>query len=161
MELKMHFERGQDYPARKTVFAPGWENAQQRNAYTEAIHSLTRGLALVVTLPQSRGRDQQELALQLALVGALVEGQNHGAPEVNHAYARAQVLGQGLGRDAPAILSAGRPGGVLLHAQRNNADRCSTRAAVSRGGATAATSNVAGERPRDLRGGVSRAGRFC
>ena len=74
------------------------ERAVQLSAYQEAIAHLTRGLALLMALPDSAlKRAQQELALQLALGMAWVGTKGYG-PEAKEAYTRARELCRRWGR---------------------------------------------------------------
>jgi len=80
---------------------PYWQQAgkqaSQRSAYVEAISHLTKGLELLKTLPDTPERIQQELALQLALSGALMTVKGYTAPEVEKIVLRVQELCQQLG----------------------------------------------------------------
>ena len=80
---------------------PYWQRAGQRaierSANIEAISHLTRGLAVLQTLPETPQRTQQELTLQLALGTPLVMIKGYEAPEVEQAYTRAQELCQQVG----------------------------------------------------------------
>jgi predicted ATPase/class 3 adenylate cyclase len=80
---------------------PYWQRAGQRaierSANLEAISHLTRGLAVLQTLPETPHRTQQELTLQLALGTPLVMIKGYEAPEVEQAYTRAQELCQQVG----------------------------------------------------------------
>jgi predicted ATPase len=67
------------------------QRAGQRSANLEAVVHLTKGLALLKTLPDSPMALQQELDMQVALELALMMLKSYGAPEVEHAYARARV----------------------------------------------------------------------
>src|SRR5713101_9959492 len=75
---------------------PYWRQAGQkaiaRSANVEAIAHLTKGLALLKTLPDTLERIQQELMLQITLGPALIAAKGFAAPEVGQAYARAQEL---------------------------------------------------------------------
>jgi class 3 adenylate cyclase/predicted ATPase len=73
------------------------QRAIQRSAHVEAIGHLTRGLALLETLPNTPKRTQQELALQVALGPALMATNGYAAPDVERAYARARELCQRIG----------------------------------------------------------------
>jgi predicted ATPase len=68
------------------------QQARQRSADPEAVQHLTIGLELLVTLPETPVRAQQELDLQIALGPALMATKGHAAPEVEQTYARAQAL---------------------------------------------------------------------
>src|SRR5262245_47967563 len=82
-----------------------WQRAglrsMQRSAYLEAISHLTKGLELVTTLPETPERILQELGLQTNLGPALMATSGFGAPEVQHAYARARELCRHVGETAP------------------------------------------------------------
>ena len=73
------------------------ERAVARSAHLEAISHLKTGLAVLQTLPETTERIQQELLLQTTLGPALMNTKGFGAPEVEHAYARARALCQRVG----------------------------------------------------------------
>jgi predicted ATPase len=77
-----------------------WQKAGQRAgerlAHVEAITHLTKGLALLQTLPETPERNQQELPLHLALGTSLIATKGSAAPEVEQTYIRAQQLCQHL-----------------------------------------------------------------
>jgi predicted ATPase len=68
--------------------------AAQRSAHVEAIAHLTKGLALLQTLPDTIERAEHELLLQTTLGPSLIATKGYAAPEVEQAYARAQKLCQ-------------------------------------------------------------------
>ena len=70
------------------------QRASERSAYAEAIHHLTKGLELVSTLADPAAQAKHELAFQLTLGAALEATRGWAAPEVGHAYARAQEVCQ-------------------------------------------------------------------
>src|SRR4030095_15715785 len=80
---------------------PYWQQAGQsaslRSANIEAIAHLTKGLELLQTLPDTPARTQQELWLQLALVGPLTATKGYAAPKVERVYTRALELCRQLG----------------------------------------------------------------
>ena len=80
---------------------PYWQKAGQRavqrSANEEAIAHLSKGLELLKTLPDTPGRTQQELALQIALGAPLVATKGQAAQEVERAYARAHELCRRVG----------------------------------------------------------------
>jgi predicted ATPase len=88
---------------------PYWQQAGQkaieRSANVEAISHLTKGLALLMTLPDTPERAQHELTLQIALGVPLTGTEGWGAPRMGHAYARARELCQHVG-DTPQLCSA-------------------------------------------------------
>jgi class 3 adenylate cyclase/predicted ATPase len=85
---------------------PHWQRAAQqalqRSAHMEATNHLTKGLELLTTLPDTPGRAQQELDLQLALGPALMATKGFAAPEVEQTYARARALCAKVG-DTPQL----------------------------------------------------------
>jgi predicted ATPase/DNA-binding winged helix-turn-helix (wHTH) protein len=78
------------------------EKAIQRSAYMEAISHFTKGVEVLEALPGTPERIQRELALYIALGGALQATKGWAAPEVEHAYARARELCQQAG-DTPQL----------------------------------------------------------
>jgi len=80
---------------------PYWQQAGQRalerSAHVEAISHLTKGLALLTSLPDTPERAQRELALQTTLGPAFMATRGYAAPEVEQAYSRARELCQQVG----------------------------------------------------------------
>jgi class 3 adenylate cyclase/predicted ATPase len=80
---------------------PYWQRAGQqalqRSANPEAVRHLTKGLALLATLPETAVRAEQELDLQIALGPALMATKGLAALEVEQTYARARALCQQVG----------------------------------------------------------------
>ena len=97
-QLARHFEEARITEKAIHYLHQAGERAVQLSAYQEGIAHLTRGLALLTTLPDSPERDEQELALRLAL-GMAWRG-DAGFPdiEVHNAYTRARELGLQLGK---------------------------------------------------------------
>jgi class 3 adenylate cyclase/predicted ATPase len=81
------------------------ERAMQRSAHVEAVMHLTRGLAVLQTLPDTPQRAQQELRLQTVLGPALIATKGYAASEVERTYARARELCQQSGA-TPGLFSA-------------------------------------------------------
>ena len=73
------------------------ERAVRLSAYQEGITHLTQGLAMLMNLPDTPERDQQELAFQVSLGMAWMAPVGFPAPEVNDAYNRARELCQQMG----------------------------------------------------------------
>jgi predicted ATPase len=73
------------------------QQAAQRSAYVEALVHLNQGPELVVTLPDTLERVQQEFTLTIALGTALMATKGWAAPEVGVACTRARALGQRAG----------------------------------------------------------------
>jgi hypothetical protein len=92
-----------------TQAIPYWQQAGQqaiqRSANLEAAQYLTKGLALLATLPETPVRAQQELALQLALGLTLIANIGRGSVEVQQVYRRADELCQQVG-DTPQRFQA-------------------------------------------------------
>jgi class 3 adenylate cyclase/predicted ATPase len=88
---------------------PYWQRAGQRaierSAHVEAIAHLTKGLDLLMRLPDTPERVQQELACQLSLGASLLATKGHPAPELEHVYARARRLCLQMG-ETPQLLGA-------------------------------------------------------
>lgn len=81
------------------------ELSTEASANLEAVSHFEKALELLVSLPASRSRDQQELELRIALGGPLLMTRGHGAPEVGNTYSRARELCQELS-DSPQIVPA-------------------------------------------------------
>jgi TOMM system kinase/cyclase fusion protein len=71
--------------------------AQERSADEEAIAHLSQGLQGLMTLPETRERDQQELTLCLDLGRSLTATKGWAAPETESAYVRAGEICQQMG----------------------------------------------------------------
>jgi len=104
-ELAMHFEQGRDARRAVTYLRQAADNALRRYANREAIDHLTRGLAVLNTLPETPERSQQELDLLLALGPALMATKGYGAAEVACTYAQALTLCQQTG-ETPQLFPA-------------------------------------------------------
>ena len=80
---------------------PYWQKAGQRavasSANAEAIGHFIKALDVMRTLPASKERNQQELALQIALGTAQAVTEGSGSPEVGSTLARADELCRELG----------------------------------------------------------------
>jgi predicted ATPase len=70
------------------------QRARARSANTEAIAHLTKGLEVLMLLPDTPEHTQHELELQLARGSALMDTKGYAAPEVAQAFARARALCQ-------------------------------------------------------------------
>jgi predicted ATPase len=105
VQLAMHCELGRDDWRAVRYRRQAAQNALRLYAYQEAIAHLTRGQERLDALPDTPERKQQELALQLALGPALLATRGYGAPEVQHAYARARELCR-LERPTPQLFPA-------------------------------------------------------
>jgi len=96
-ELAVHFERGRDYSRAVQYRLQAGQKAIQRSAHQEAISHLTKGLELLTTLPDTPGRAQQELTLQITLGASLLATKGYGVPEMERAFSRARALCQQVG----------------------------------------------------------------
>jgi predicted ATPase len=104
-ELAMHFEQGRDARRAVTYLQKAAANVLRRYANREAIDHLTKGLALLNTLPETPEHIQQKLDLLLALGPALMAARGYGAPEVERTYAQALTLCQQIG-ETPQLFPA-------------------------------------------------------
>jgi predicted ATPase len=68
------------------------ERAGQRSAYTEAIAHLTRGLAVLETLPETTARADREIRMRLTLGRPLISAKGNAAAEAGHLYTRVREL---------------------------------------------------------------------
>jgi DNA-binding SARP family transcriptional activator/predicted ATPase len=96
VQLAWHFQEAGIAEKAIDYLRQAGERAVQLSAYQEGIAHLTRGLALLMALPDSPERAQQELALQLALGIAWITT-SAPAPEMEKAYTRARELCQQMG----------------------------------------------------------------
>ena len=96
-ELARHFEQGRDIWRAVIYLRQAADKALRRYANREAIDLLTKGRALLNTLPETPERMQQGLDLLLALGPALMAAKGYGAPEVEHTYTQALTLCQQMG----------------------------------------------------------------
>ena len=71
--------------------------AQGRSAHEEAIAHLSKGIEVLIALPETRERDQQELTLYIDLGKSLTATKGWAAPEAESTYARAWELCQQTG----------------------------------------------------------------
>jgi predicted ATPase len=81
------------------------QRARQRSANTEAERHLSTGIRLLMTLPDTPERAQQELTLQLALGPVLMATKSIGHADIESTYSRARALCQQLG-DTPQLFPA-------------------------------------------------------
>jgi serine/threonine protein kinase/predicted ATPase len=71
--------------------------ARERSAEHEAIGHLTKGLEVLGTLEETRGRDERELQLLTTLGPAYIAARGYAAPEVGPVLLRARELCQRIG----------------------------------------------------------------
>jgi predicted ATPase len=96
-QLAVHFERAGVAQRAVHYWQQVGDNTARRHAYQDAIAAVTKGLALLVTLPDSPQRTEDELALQLTLGELLIATKGTAAPEVGEVYTRAYHLCHQLG----------------------------------------------------------------
>jgi len=73
------------------------QRALQRSAHLEGIEHLTKGLAVLATLPDTTDRLQHELDLRVALGPAFIATRGYASPEAEHTFVRAWEICQRLG----------------------------------------------------------------
>jgi predicted ATPase len=112
VQLAWHFEGAGIAEKAIHYLHQAGERAVQLSAYQEGIAHLTRGLALLETLPDSSGEDrrleraEQEFSLQLALGIAWTGPEGYG-PQVNKAFTRARELCQRIGKTSQLCRAVG------------------------------------------------------
>jgi DNA-binding SARP family transcriptional activator/tetratricopeptide (TPR) repeat protein len=119
-EIAGHFERAGLAAKAIPYFQQAARVLQRRYAEEEATGHLTRALALLESLPQSRERDMQELKLITSLGLSLVATQGYAAPEAGRLYARGRLLCEytpASGYDFPVL-----SGSMLFHVVRAELD---------------------------------------
>ncbi len=73
------------------------QRSRERSAFCEAISHLTRGLALLATLEETRERDNRELQLLTTLGPTYIAARGYAAPEVGPVLLRASELCRQIG----------------------------------------------------------------
>src|SRR5262249_47773450 len=96
-QLAVHFERGGEGARAVDALQQASDTAIQRHAPHEAVATLTKGLALLATLPESPARAQHALTLLLRLGPRLMAAQGYAVPDVGETYTRALTLAQQMG----------------------------------------------------------------
>jgi len=104
-EVAVHFERAHDDRRALQYYQQAGQNALRRVAPQSAVGHLTKALALLVELPESPERLEQELLLQMAIGQALMSIKGYAAPGVEKAYNRARELCQQVG-ETPRLFPA-------------------------------------------------------
>ena len=102
-ELAVHFEQGRHLDNAVSYLEQAARNAVQRSAYSEAHHHLTRAIALIHGLPETRGRLRREARLTLLLAQVFETTKGWGVEEVATAYDRARALSAALGDQAQVL----------------------------------------------------------
>ena len=101
-QLAMHFERAGNHKRAAKYFQRAADNAIRRFAYHEAVLLSRRGLELLLSLPDTPERAEQEICLQLTLGMPLIATEGYAAAEVGAVYLRARELCRQLG-DPPEM----------------------------------------------------------
>jgi len=96
-QLAVHFERGGEVQQAVHYWQQAGDNATRRHAHHDAVTAVTKGLALLATLPDSPERAHHELTLLLTLGEQLIAAKGMAAPDVGEVYSRAQTLCQQVG----------------------------------------------------------------
>jgi class 3 adenylate cyclase/predicted ATPase len=73
------------------------KRAAQRSAHAEAINHLTKGIEVLMTLPDTLERARQELEMQITLGPVLMAVKGQSSHDTERAYARARELCQKVG----------------------------------------------------------------
>ena len=113
VQLARHFQEARIAEKAIHYLHQAGERAVQLSAYEEGIAHLTRGLALLMTTPDSPQRAEQELALQMALGVAWQGTKGAQSPEVERACSRARELCQQMGKTSQLCQVLG--GLAVLH----------------------------------------------
>src|SRR5262249_51266199 len=95
--LAHHYSRSGNTAKAIDYLQRAGQQAVERSAYAEAVSNLTAALDMLTTLPESRARSQQELAVQMTLGPALRVTKGQAAPEVEKLYTRARELCEQVG----------------------------------------------------------------
>jgi class 3 adenylate cyclase/predicted ATPase len=95
--LAHHYTEGGLMEKAIPLWQKSGQRAIERSANMEAIGHLIKGLELLKALPDTPGRIQQELTLQIILGVPLTATKGYAAPEVEQIYARARELCQQIG----------------------------------------------------------------
>ena len=80
------------------------QHAMARSAMTEAVSQLRKGLQVLLTVPESKTSQQQELNLQLALGRALIATRGYTEETVGETYTRARQLCEELGQNQQLLV---------------------------------------------------------
>lgn len=91
-EIAVLYERGRDFANAARYFLRAARHAAAVFAYPEAALLCERGMHALAAVPESRGRDEQELSFTLTLGMSRMSTCGYAAPEVEHTYRRARAL---------------------------------------------------------------------
>ena len=96
--LAQHFMEGGLLEKALEYWLKAGQQSVSRSSMTEALSQLSKGSALLLSIPENAWRWQQELTLQIAIGSALIAKYGAAAPVVREAYERARQLWELLGR---------------------------------------------------------------
>ena len=102
--LAHHYAEAGQYEQAFLYWHQAGQYALERSAHMEAINHLTKGLALLQTLPDTPERMRHELSIHISLGASLMATKGYAALEVEHAYTRARELCQQMG-ETPQLFS--------------------------------------------------------
>lgn len=95
-----HYTEAGDFERALRYWHQAGRRAARRSANAEAIGHLTRGLEILLRLPETRERTERELEYQMSLGPVFIAMKGHGAQEVGRTYSRARELCDTLGDTA-------------------------------------------------------------
>ena len=98
-ELALLWEAAREYAHAADYSLQAARNTAQVNAHHEAAQFAERGLGALLKLPETPGRNERELGLQLALGFSLQSVLSWAAPEAGAAFTRARKLCEQMGDD--------------------------------------------------------------
>jgi class 3 adenylate cyclase/predicted ATPase len=96
-QLAHHYSHSDNLDKAVEYLGRAGQQAMQHSAHADAVGNLTSAIDLLQKLPDSPGRIQRELLLQLALGPALITIKGWAAPQVERALTRARELCERLG----------------------------------------------------------------
>jgi predicted ATPase len=97
-ELALHYSRSGNAPKAIEYLRLAGEQAASRSFLDEAIAQLEAALGLLPKLEKAAARDEQELAIRMALMMPSVEANSMAAPAVQQNLSRARLLCEQLGQ---------------------------------------------------------------
>jgi class 3 adenylate cyclase len=98
--LAHHYTEANEKDLAVSYWLKAGRQATTKFAMKEAIAHFTKGISLVATLPEDRGRDEREIDFQLALAVPLIATYGYGSAEVEVCARRAKELSDRLGDHA-------------------------------------------------------------
>jgi class 3 adenylate cyclase/tetratricopeptide (TPR) repeat protein len=101
--MAMHFAEAGETARAAAQWHLAAADADRRSAYSEALVYYRRALALIISMPQNRARDDLEFNLVLNMIGPLIAVQGLSAIEVEQEIERVSALSQKLGTQSSLI----------------------------------------------------------